>query len=171
MVSGFDPSNYKVTTSQVWIRMHELLLEYRKEQNVLNIARGVGLPLRINPLMISLYRGLYARVLVDIDFMKPLSERILAKMIDNESGLDISFFVPITYERQPKFYCHCSVFTYETIGCKKRRVEVLGREDKEGRKLQNNKNAWRENRNVILNKCNISSNDRQKTVAPNQKDK
>lgn len=72
---GFDPTNYKVTTSQVWIRLHEIPLEHREEQNILNIAGGVRLPLKIDPLMISLYQGLYAQVFVDIDFTQPLPER------------------------------------------------------------------------------------------------
>lgn len=70
--SGFDPINYNVTTSLVWIRLHDIPLEYRKEHNILNIAGGVGLPLKINPLTSSLYHGLYARVHVDIDFAQPL---------------------------------------------------------------------------------------------------
>lgn len=69
MVSGFDMMNYKVTMSEVWIRMYKLPLEYRKEQNIINITRGIGLLLRIDPITLSLYHGLYARVLVDIDFI------------------------------------------------------------------------------------------------------
>lgn len=96
---GIDVSNYMITTSQIWIRIHDLLLEYRKEQNVLNIASGVGLPLKIDPLSLSLYHGRYARVLVHVDFSQPPPERILAKLVDEESNIDISFFVPISYER------------------------------------------------------------------------
>lgn len=42
---SFDSINYRQTTSQVWIRMHDVPLEYRKEQNILNIVVEVGFPL------------------------------------------------------------------------------------------------------------------------------
>lgn len=51
---GFNHASFTITTSQVWIRILELPLEFRKEQNVMNIARGVGLPLKINPLTLNL---------------------------------------------------------------------------------------------------------------------
>lgn len=69
--------------------------------------------------MISLYHGLFARVLVDMDFSQPLLEKILAKMIDKESKLDVSFFVPISYENLPKFCMNFMAFTHDTVACKK----------------------------------------------------
>lgn len=71
--------------------MYDLPLEYKKEQNILNITGGVGMPLQIDTLTISLYHCLYARVLVDVDFTQPLTEKILAKMTDVESNLGSAF--------------------------------------------------------------------------------
>lgn len=102
----------------IWIRLLELPLEYRKEQNVLNIVGGIGLPLKIDPLSLNLYCGMYARVLVDVDLTQPLPERILVKMIDIENRLDISFFVPVFYELLPKFCINCVAFTHSTDDCK-----------------------------------------------------
>lgn len=65
---GFDPSNYKLTTSKICIRLHDLPLEYRKVQNILNITVDVGLPLKIDLLTLNLYHGMYVSVLVDVDF-------------------------------------------------------------------------------------------------------
>lgn len=69
---GFNASNYKITTSQVWNRLHDLPLEYCNERNVFKIARGVGMPFKIDPLTLILYHRMYARVLLDVDFYQAL---------------------------------------------------------------------------------------------------
>lgn len=114
---GFNPVNFKITTSQVWIRIHGLPLEFRKEQSVLNVAGGVGLPLKIDPLSLSLYHGRFSRVLVDVDLSQTLPEQILVKMEDADSNLDVSFFVQISYESLPKYYSTCQNFTHTTEDC------------------------------------------------------
>lgn len=114
---GFNPSNFKIMTTQIWIRLYELPLEYHKEQNVLNIAGRVGLPLKIDPLSLSLYHEMYTRVLIDVDLTQPLPEKILVKMIDKENNLDISFFVPVFYETIPKFCINCATFSHSTVDC------------------------------------------------------
>lgn len=88
---GFDLLRHKKMMSQVWIWIIYLPLEFRKEQNILNIAGGVGLPLQINPLTIILYHGFNARVLVDVDFSRESLERILAKLKDEERNTNFSF--------------------------------------------------------------------------------
>lgn len=130
---GFNPAKYIITTSQVWIRPHNLPLEYRKQQNILNIAGGVRLTLKINPLPISLYHKLYARVFVDIDFTQPLPETILVKMIHEESKLNISRFVSIEYKKLPKFCSKCFVFSHKTSECKNGRNNFTRQEYKDRR--------------------------------------
>lgn len=73
---GFNISNQTRSSTQVWIRILHLPLEFRKPQNLLNIAMCVGLPIKIDPLMLSLYHGLFARVLFELDLSRPLPERI-----------------------------------------------------------------------------------------------
>lgn len=58
---------------------------------MLNIVGGVGLPLKMDPLTLSLYHGTYARVLVDDYFSSSIPEKILAKLVDKENNIDISF--------------------------------------------------------------------------------
>lgn len=50
------------------------------------------MPLKIDPLTLEIYRGTYARLLVDIDFSYELSERILLKMKQVERNIYVSFF-------------------------------------------------------------------------------
>lgn len=37
----------------------------------------VGFPIKIDPLTLSLYTGIYARVLVEVDLRKPLAKQVL----------------------------------------------------------------------------------------------
>lgn len=116
---SFEPNNVKLTIRQVWIRLYDLPLEFRKEQNLLTIAAGVRVLLQIDSLTLSLYHGLYASVLVEIDFLQLRPERILAKLRDEKSKLDLSFFVPVSYEILPKFCMGCIAFTHDSTECKK----------------------------------------------------
>lgn len=110
---GFNPSNFMITTSQTWIRIHQLPLEFHKEQNVLNIAGGVGLPLKIDPLMLNLYHGMYARVLVVVDLSQLLPKksswmlrviwtlvflcRLLMKLSQNSAQFPLPFLMILQY--------------------------------------------------------------------------
>lgn len=50
------------------------------------MAMGVGLPIKIDLLTISLYHGIFARILVEVDLPKTLTRRILV----TPKGPDIS---------------------------------------------------------------------------------
>lgn len=78
---------------QVWLRIYDLTLEYRKPQMLFNIASGAGFPLKIDLRTVALEQGIYARVLVEVDIAKPLLERILIK-----KGL-VDFLVRAEYEK------------------------------------------------------------------------
>lgn len=66
---GYSFSNHMLTTAQVWVRLYNLPLEYTQPQNIFNVARGVGLPLKINPKILNMTVRIYARVLVEIDLL------------------------------------------------------------------------------------------------------
>lgn len=68
---GFYPTCLKSTT-QVWVRIYRIPLEFLKEQRLINIASAVGTPLKIDAATISLCNVLYTRVLVDVDVSKKM---------------------------------------------------------------------------------------------------
>lgn len=70
-------------------------------------------------------------------------------------------FVPILHEKLPKLCCHCLVFMHEIVDYKKRRGEVISRDDGERWKLQDNENRLRHN------KVHIITADHQKTQEDN----
>lgn len=58
---------------------------------------GVGLPVGIDPLMISLYNEVYARILVKVDLTRALPERILVTKTNPNNCNDFEFFVDIEF--------------------------------------------------------------------------
>lgn len=74
---------------------------------------GVSLSIKIDPLMISLSHGMYARVLVEVDLVRPLQERILVAKEDSNNGNEIEFFVVIEVEKLPKFCDLCIMIGYD----------------------------------------------------------
>lgn len=75
--------------------------------------------LKIDPLMVDMYHGMYVRVLVDIDFTHELPDKILVKMKHKESKIDESFFMGISYKKIPNFCQNCNVFSHDMVGCKR----------------------------------------------------
>lgn len=100
-VPNFNPYTQKLTNSQVWIRIFGLSLEYWRPSLLFDISKGVGMPLRIDDKTLKKELGIYARILVDIDFARDLPEKILVQHNDNE------FFVNVEYECLPMFCKHC----------------------------------------------------------------
>lgn len=80
---------------------------------------GVGLPFQIDPLTLSLYQGLYARVFVEIYCSKSLPEQILVTKKNAENQREFEFFAKIEYETVPKFCVECEVIGHDEIGCRR----------------------------------------------------
>lgn len=115
---GFNPQCHKQTTSQAWIRIHDLPLEYRKEKKLLNITMGVGLLLKVDPQTLNLDQALYVRVLVNVDCARPLPKKTLVTMKNLEKKINIIFF-SIFYEKLPKYYQICNVIGHEQLDYRK----------------------------------------------------
>lgn len=94
-ITGFSTFYQTQSITQVWIRIFNLPLEFRKGHNLFNIAMGVGMPITIVPLALSLYHGLYAKMLVEVDLSKPLLGRILVTKKNKISGINFEFFVHV----------------------------------------------------------------------------
>lgn len=116
---GFNPTKFKQTTTQVWIRIFNLPLEYRKEQNLLNVARGAGIPLKIDLKTLNPELGIYARVLVEVDFNNYILERILVKRRNPRTLAEEDFFVEVVYEKFLFFCTHFTVIGHEATSCRR----------------------------------------------------
>lgn len=65
--------NQKQTNAQCWVRIYDLPMVYWGMINFLNIARGVGMPLKLDPNIQRM--GPCARVQVDVDYSLELPEK------------------------------------------------------------------------------------------------
>lgn len=100
---GFNPKNHILTTVQQWVKVFGLPLEYRKEHNLLNIARRVGFPLKIDPQATSLYQGIFARVLLEIDLAQQIPDKIFVQWKRKDNTVEEEFFANVVYENRPSF--------------------------------------------------------------------
>lgn len=70
---------------------------------------GVGLLIKID----SSYLGLFARILLEVDFTKPLTRRILVTKKDLNICNEIEFFEKIDFENLPKFCEQCIIIGHD----------------------------------------------------------
>lgn len=57
------------------------------------------MPIRIDPLTLRLYNGIYQRILVELDFTRQLPKRILFTKKNHNSFNDFKFFIDIEFEK------------------------------------------------------------------------
>jgi len=89
----------------------ELPQEYWMEQTLREIAGAVGTPLVLDNATLKRLFGLYARILVNIDF----SKRIFHEIIVEREGA--SYPVEVVYERIPDFRSHCHTLGHDVTNC------------------------------------------------------
>lgn len=109
---NFNPNLQRQTNSQVWVRFFDLPMEYWDPIFLMDIAGGIGEPLRIDERTLRKEFGSFARVLVDMDFTRPLPEEILVQRERFE------FFIYAEYEKLPSFCTHCVTVGHDVSQCK-----------------------------------------------------
>lgn len=85
---------------------------------------GVGLPIKIDPLTISLYHGLYTRILVEVDLSKTLTRRVIATKKDLHSCNKMEFFVDIYFDNVPKFCDQCKIIGHDDACCNRKSQHI-----------------------------------------------
>lgn len=78
----------------------------------MEMARGVGTPLQLDPMTKEGRFGFDARVLVDVDLSKPLPESI---MIEREG---FAFPVEVVYEKFPPICDYCGIIGHSISSCR-----------------------------------------------------
>lgn len=140
----FNPWSQRLTNVQVWIRIYGLPIEYWSPSNLYSIARGIGLPLKIDAKTLSIENAIFARILVDIDLAKALPERILVKR------KDLNFFVNIAFEKLPEMCNRCGNVGHGFKDCRRYNGEALLRQGRP-QDNQNNKDI-QDDRQVQYNR-------------------
>lgn len=73
---NFRPSSDTITTTMVWVRFPEILIELFNEQVLLQIGNKLGKAIRIDKTTLTVTRGKFARVCVQLDLRKSLTPYI-----------------------------------------------------------------------------------------------
>lgn len=76
----YKPETKKPTTRKVWIRLPDLKLQFWTKQGIEKIVSGVGKPLSTDFLTANKDAIKFARVLVDIDLLKPYPSDVKCKL-------------------------------------------------------------------------------------------
>ena len=99
----FVPATMRSTKAQTWVRIYHLPLEYWKPRTIFSIFRGLGTPLSLDEHTMRKNRGMFDRVLVDIDLLSPLLDHLLVERSD------FAFVAGVEYEWLPPFCSHCKM--------------------------------------------------------------
>ncbi|KAK9940979.1 hypothetical protein M0R45_017610 [Rubus argutus] len=66
LIGQLHPWTYKNTFAHVWVRFWDLGYAYWEHQTLFEIAKGVGMPIKLDPRTADRSLGLYARILVEL---------------------------------------------------------------------------------------------------------
>ncbi|KAK0605024.1 hypothetical protein LWI29_021929 [Acer saccharum] len=99
----FNPTLHKSSNAQVWVRFYDLSWEYWHPKIISDLARGIGVPLRLDRATVEGDFGHFTRVLVDIDVSTVPPSSLLLERDDSHSS-----FISVEYENLPAFCSTCS---------------------------------------------------------------
>ena len=88
----FKPASVSVSSIAVWVRLHELPLEFYEMEVLKQIGEAIGRVLRIDSHTAMEARGRYARLCIQLDVTKPLINTVLIGRFEQ----------PVVYERLHK---------------------------------------------------------------------
>lgn len=110
---SFSPLAYKNTFAQVWVRFWDLGFAFWDNQTLFEIAKGVGTPLKLDPRTQQRTVGLYARVLVDVDFSQPLLSKLRVTRANGEIVI-----ISVDYETEPIVCNKCGIVGHREDTCR-----------------------------------------------------
>ncbi|KAF6165475.1 hypothetical protein GIB67_028034 [Kingdonia uniflora] len=139
-VPNFDVLKQKNSNAMVWIKFPGLPNEYWEEDILMSMARTIGNPVQVDGSTLRRNTGLYASVLVDIDFSLPVPTKIF---VENDK---YEFVQEVILGRTPKVCSHCKVVGHIVSECRDVRKEIhvenvttkAGEDGK--KKMKNNRN-------------------------------
>lgn len=111
----FSPSSYRNTFARVWVRFWDLGFVYWEHQTLFEIARGVGMPVKLDPRTVDRSLGLYARILVEVDLSRPLLHQLRVFRAEGDS-----VFVRVKFESTLDVCSSCGLVGHLVTACKVR---------------------------------------------------
>ncbi|XP_062028779.1 uncharacterized protein LOC133744740 [Rosa rugosa] len=110
---SFSAATFRNTFAQVWVRLWDLGFAFWEQQTIFEIARGIGMPMKLDPRTADRSVGLYPRVLIDVDLSKPLLQQLRVTRGNGEHVL-----VGIEYEALPSVCSRCGLVGHLGAKCR-----------------------------------------------------
>ncbi|KAI9173447.1 hypothetical protein LWI28_001523 [Acer negundo] len=111
-VLDFNPSLQKSIIAQVRVRFFDPLWEYWHPKIISDLARGIGVSMRLDKATSDGDFGYNARVLVDVDVSSVLPTLVMLEMDEFHSS-----FIAVEYENLPAFCSMCSCICHLPSSC------------------------------------------------------
>ncbi|XP_062014529.1 uncharacterized protein LOC133731082 [Rosa rugosa] len=129
----FSPSTYRNTFAQVWVRFWDLGFAYWDQQTLFEIASGIGTPLKLDPQTKNRTVGLFARILVDVDFSQPLHGKLRITRANGEVVV-----IGVEYESEPDVCTRCGIVGHVAVTCRSKASDdtVVDIQKGRGRSMQ-----------------------------------
>ncbi|XP_062028777.1 uncharacterized protein LOC133744735 [Rosa rugosa] len=108
----FSPLTYKNSFAQVWIRLWDLSFAYWDQQTLFEIASGIGTPLKLDPRTKNRTNGLYAKILVDVDFSQSPPDKLRITRANGEVVI-----VGVEFESVPAVCSKCGIVGHVASSC------------------------------------------------------
>jgi len=105
--SRFDPLRDDIVTTPVWVRLSNIPYNYYHRCLLMEIARGLGRPLKVDMNTINFDKGRFARVCIEVNLAKPLKGTVL---INGDR-----YFV--AYEGLSKICSSCGIYGHLVHSC------------------------------------------------------
>ncbi|KAF6173083.1 hypothetical protein GIB67_041218 [Kingdonia uniflora] len=164
----FDINKQKNTRAMVWVKFLGLGIKYWEEDVLMSMARTVGDPIQVDRSTLCRNTGFYASVLEDVDFSKPIPNKI---MVEREG---FEFCQEIQLGKVPKICSHCKVVGHLVLECRdvKKAIEkekvIHNEADKELKKKRRNRKKPNKNDQEEKEKENQKKDGKLKEVIVNK---
>lgn len=117
---SFRAEDQRISSANVWVRFPGLSIEYWDVSVLFAIARTVGNPIQVDQTTVNQDLGYYASVLVEIDFAKPIPEKVWVE------GFEGGFWQKVEVPKPPKFCNHCKIIGHLVHEC--RAIKAISKE-------------------------------------------
>ncbi|EEF41127.1 hypothetical protein RCOM_0977490 [Ricinus communis] len=107
----FNPFEQKSMNTQLWMRLYKLSWFYWHPRILTEIARSIGIPLRIDHATLKDDLGHYARILIDVYLSHELPSTL---MIEREGK---KLWIETSYKNLPTFRHTCQSIGHESYEC------------------------------------------------------
>lgn len=118
----FIPNNVNTTSEQVWMQIHALSQKYWCPNIIFAIASSIGTPICIdstsNRSTLNRSFGNFMRVLVDIELMNEIKDKVLLERVG------YVFFVYIEYEKLPEICHYYKALGHAGLSCRRKAYRV-----------------------------------------------